>query len=71
MRDLKICWFSYLLMNWSWNQFPLDRGVKMRVTQLCPTLRDPMDYIVCGILQAQILEWVPIPFSRGSSPPRN
>ncbi|KAB0376409.1 hypothetical protein FD755_010853, partial [Muntiacus reevesi] len=33
-------------------------------TQLCPTLRDPMDYIAHGILQAQILEWVAIPFSR-------
>ena len=26
---------------------------------------------VCGILQAQILEWVAIPCSRGSSPPRH
>ena len=35
------------------------------VTQ-CPTLWDPMDY---GILQVRILEWVAIPFSRGSSRP--
>ena len=27
----------------------------------------PMDYIACGILQARILEWVAVPFSRGSS----
>ena len=27
--------------------------------------------ILCGILQARILEWVAIPFSRGSSLPRN
>ena len=27
----------------------------------------PWDYTVHGILQARILEWVPIPFSRGSS----
>ena len=26
----------------------------------------PMDYTVCGILQARILEWVGFPFSRGS-----
>ena len=26
-----------------------------------------MDYTVCGILQARILEWVAFPFSRGSS----
>ena len=35
------------------------------------TLCDPMDYTVHGILQARILEWVTIPFSRGSSQPRN
>ena len=39
--------------------------------QLCPTLCDPMDYTVHGILQARILEWVAIPFSRGSSQPRD
>ena len=42
------------------------------VTQLCPTLCDPMEhsppgYSVRGILQARILEWVAIPFFRGSS----
>jgi len=31
----------------------------------------PMDYTVLGILQARILEWVAIPFSRGSSQPRD
>ena len=39
------------------------------VAQLCPTLCDPMDYMVHGILQARILEWVVFPFSRGSSTP--
>ena len=46
------------------------------VAQSCPTLCDPMD---CGplgssiprILQARILEWVTIPFSRGSSQPKD
>ena len=33
-------------------------------------LCDPMDYRVHGILQARMLEWVAIPFSRGSSQPR-
>ena len=41
----------------------------MKVTQLCPTLCDPMDHTVRGILQARILEWVAFPFSRGSSNP--
>jgi len=27
-----------------------------------------MDYTVHGILQARILEWVAVPFSRGSQP---
>ena len=41
-----------------------------------PTLCDPTDCIlpgssVHGILQAGILEWVAIPFSRGSSQPRD
>ena len=43
----------------------------MQVTQSCPTLFDPMDYTVHGILQARILEWVAFPFSRGSSQPRD
>ena len=34
-------------------------------------LCDPMDYTVHGILQARILEWVAVPFSRGSSQPRD
>ena len=35
----------------------------MKFTQSCPTLCDPMDYTVHGILQARILEWVAVPFS--------
>ena len=38
--------------------------VKMKVIQSCPTLYNPMEYTVLGILQARILEWVTIPFSR-------
>ena len=46
----------------------------MLVAQSCPFLHDPMDCSlphssVHGILQAKILEWVAIPFSRGSSDP--
>ena len=48
----------------------------MLVTQLCLTLCDPMECnppasSVRGILQARILEWVSISFSRGSSRPRD
>ena len=46
------------------------------VTKSCLTLCDPKDYSpqgssVYGILQARILEWVAISFSRGSSWPRD
>ena len=50
--------------------------VKVLVIQLCLTCCDPMDCSppgssVHGILQARILEWVAISFSRGSSQPRD
>ena len=46
------------------------------VAQSCLTLCDPMDCgppgsSVHGIFQARILEWVAIPFSRGSFQPRH
>ena len=53
---------------------------KVLVSQFCPTLWDPMDGSAPGlgsgssfhgVLQARILEWVAIPFSRGSSRPRD
>ena len=40
------------------------------LAQSCLTPCDSTDGIVHGILQARILEWVAIPFSRGSSQPR-
>ena len=43
--------------------------VKVKVTRLCLTLCDPIDYTVHGILQARILEWVTFTFSRGYSHP--
>ena len=41
----------------------------MKVAPSCPTLCDPMDSTVPGLLQARILEWVAFPLSRGSSYP--
>ena len=46
------------------------------VAQSCPMLCNPIDYSpsgspVHGMLQARILEWVAVPFSRGSSGPRD
>ena len=48
-------------VKWNWGH----------VVHSCPTLCDPMDYTVHGILQARMLEWVAFPFSRGSSRPRD
>ena len=50
--------------------------MKVLVAQLCSTLCNSMNCSlpgssVHGILQARILEWVGIPFSRGSSQPRD
>jgi len=36
----------------------------VKAAQSFPTLCDPMDYIVHGIIQARILEWVASPFFR-------
>ena len=44
---------------------------EVKVAQSCPTLSDPVDNTVHGILQARILEWIAVAFSRGSSQPRD
>ena len=59
-EDLKVKWVHSL------------RRLSVLVAQYCLTLCSLMDYnlpgsSVHGILQARILEWVAIPFSRGSS----
>ena len=66
-----VCWNNlrlHLSVKWKWSE--------VKVAQLCPTVCDPMDCSlpgcsVHGILQAKILKWVAIPFSRGSSQPRD
>ena len=66
-----------LLLTFNSGQGSRNRGAKkMLVTQLCLSLCDSIDCSppgssVLGILQARILEWVAIPFSRGSSQPRD
>ena len=50
--------------------------VRVLVTQLCPTLCESMDCSlpgssVSGILQARLLVWLSIPFSRGSTQARD
>ena len=53
------------------DRFPLGWTGCPQKLKSCPTLCDPMDYSVHGILQAKIKEWVAFPFSRGSSQPRD
>ena len=65
-----MCWHHFLRCD------PIVCESESEVTQLCPTLYDPVDCSppgssVRGILQARILEWVAISFSRRSSWPRN
>ena len=53
-----------------------EKKVKLLVARSCPTLCNPMDCSppgssVHGILQARMLEWVAISFSRAYSQPRD
>ena len=55
------CITDRFLTNWA-----IREAQKVKFAQSCPTLCNPMDYTVDGILQARILEWVAFPFSRRS-----
>ena len=64
-----------LLSSWNYHNI-VNQQWKVKVAQSCLTLCDTMDCSlsgssVHGILHARILEWVAIPFSRGSSQPRD
>ena len=67
-------WIPYRLSHQGSNKEVCVK-VKVLVAQSCPTLCDSVDcspsVSVLGILQAKIQEWVDIPFSRGSSRPRD
>ena len=63
-------------INMQWKDLFLEsfpKSPKMLVAQSCLTLRHYglSGSSVHGILQDRILEWVDIPFSRGSSQPRD
>ena len=55
-----------------WREYTESKSKsEIEVAQSCPTLCDPVDYSppgssVHGILQARIMEWVAIPFSRNT-----
>ena len=71
IRNQTICLiiFSFSKICSHYNIYQIMCLYETVVTQLCPTLCDPTDYSppassVHGILQARIVEWVAIPFSR-------
>ena len=72
-QQLKNMWMTELHV---WRTAECIELYAAKLCQLCPTLCDPIDSSplgssVYGILQARILEWVAIPFSRGSSQPKD
>ena len=80
LKDLVYCGKEFVV---EWDQIDVtelthtvtgraERGneeVKALVAQSCPTLLRPPGSSLRGILQARMLEWVAIPFSRGSLQP--
>ena len=67
---------SPLSFNWLYLMLVLAHALgsvvkSVKVARLCLTHCDPKDYTVHGILQARVLEWVAVPFSRVSSQPRD
>ena len=61
------CFLTFNMSGWCQTLFMESQKSLLFLCKLC----DPMDYTVHGILQAKILEWVAIPFSGGSSQPRD
>ena len=77
-------WFSYEgtiyvlhILHWAFFSPRIKPQINIvKVAQSCPTLCNPMDcsllgISVHGILQAKIMEWAAISFSKGSSQPRD
>ena len=66
-------WNFHKVIDSNWSLHVLAHSpqcVHTKLLQSCPILCDPMDcsppgFSVHGILQARILEWVAMPFSRG------
>ena len=77
MRHVYV-WEMMMMSWWWWWLLCITQShvcMHAKLIQLCLTLCDSNDCSlpgssVCGILQARILEWVAMHFSRGSSQPR-
>ena len=66
--------YGWVSLLFTWNYNIVNQLCEWsEVAQLCPILCDPMECSLPGsslhgILQARVLEWVAVSFSRGSSP---
>ena len=74
VRLVKVMGFSVVM--YGYKSWTIKKVKWSEMAQSCPTLCDPMDCSlpgssVPGILQAGILEWVALSFSRRSSQPRD
>ena len=58
------CWLKMIACKKNTSISKFFRTVIVKFAQSYPTLCNPMDYTGHGILQARILEWVALPFSR-------
>ena len=63
--------FHHGLILFEYRSFAFVKWSEVKVTRSCSTLCDPTDYMVHGVLKATTLEWVTVPFSRGSPQPRD
>ena len=73
MDIVQLCEYSLNCTKW-WTSWYVK--VNRKVAQSCPNLCDPIDCSLpgsslLGILQARILEWVAVPFSKWSSQSRD
>ena len=66
-RKVKCTWWTFEQHGC---ELQVSSDMHVKVAHSCPTLCDPMDYAVHGILQARIQEWVAIPFLQGIFPPQ-
>ena len=69
-----LLFLSFWLDDLSMSSLILSQCVKwgkVKVAQSCPTLWDPMNYTVHGILPTRILKWVAVPFYSRSFQPRD
>ena len=78
VRHFAKYWYFKYMASFNPHSIPMSRyyAVLCLVAQLYPTLYDPMNCSppgssVHGILQARIVEWVAMPFSRGSFQPKD